>query len=162
MATGDISMDVDSSYSRGTWTNLKKLLDDSEIRITINQIIGDAINQYVPSNTGTLRQSMTVYPDRVTWGEGIEYARYQYNGEVYGRNIPITKGGVVVGWFSRGPRYPTGRELGVPGEWKGWTFGYTTQGTQHHWLDAYRGQVKSNTNRYITNFLKRECKARGL
>ena len=163
MATGDVTLEVDSTYSKGTWTNLKKLLYDSQIRTEINQMIGDAINPYVPSNTGALQESMRVYEDRITWGENLEYARYQYNGEVYGPNIPITKNGMIIGWFSRpGVRYNTGRELGVPGEWKGWRFGYTTPGTMHHWLNVYQRQLKSTTNRSITTFLKRECKARGL
>ena len=75
MATGDVTLEVDSTYSKGTWTNLKKLLYDSQIRTEINQMIGDAINPYVHSNTGALQESMHVYEDRITWGENLEYAR---------------------------------------------------------------------------------------
>lgn len=157
-------MTVDSSYSRNTVKNLKKLMDDPQTRIDINQMIGDAINPYVPKKSGDLRDSMRIYPDRITWGEGLPYAQYQFGGEVYGPNLPIMHEGTIVGWFSRPgvKKHPTGRELGVKGEWKGWTFGYTTPGTAHHWTEVYQWRLKSKTNKKITAYLKQMCKARGL
>lgn len=101
---------------------------------------------YVPMKSGRLRRSVT-FPEGA-YGEWIEYgthlprpyARYQYFGEVYGPNIPVFKGDRIVGWRSKSPKRPTGRELGVPGTWKGWKFGYTTNGTQHHWFDEAKNR----------------------
>ena len=39
------------------------------------------------------------------------YAHYQYMGEVYGPNIPIMDGGVVVGYFSPPHKHPTGKKM---------------------------------------------------
>lgn len=159
-----VNMTVDSSYSRNTWKYLKTLLDDQQVRIKINEMIGKAINPHVPRKSGALQDSMEIFPDRIVWGRGLPYAQYQYGGQVYGPNYPIMRNGIIVGWFSRKgvKKHPTGRELGVPGEWRGWKFGYTTPGTAHHWIDVYQWNLRSKTNKEITNFLKRECKARGL
>lgn len=158
-----VSFSVEATYTNNTLKYLNKLLHDPMIRLEINKKIGNAINSHVPRDSGALQDSMQVYEDRITWGEGLSYARYQYNGEVYGPNRPITKNGVIIGWYSKpGAKHPTGRILGVPGTWRGWKFGYHTPGTTHHWINEYRGQLKANTNREITYFLKRECKARGL
>ena len=43
--------------------------------------------------------------------QATPYARYQYYGEIYGPNIPIKKGGAIVGWYSPKKKYPTGRML---------------------------------------------------
>lgn len=143
---------------------LLQMLNDKQVRTEINTRIKDAINPFVPKKTGALRNSARVTSNMIVWGEGLNYARYQYGGEVYGPNHPIVKGGKIVGWYSTpGKRkYPTGRELGIPGSWKGWKFGYTTKGTHHHWDKYFRYLPKLKANIEITRYLKRECKKRGL
>ena len=143
---------------------LLDMLSDKSVKLEINKRIANALNFFVPMQSGALRESVHVGPDIISWGRGLPYARYQYEGEVYGPNRPITSGKRIVGWYTKPgtEKYPTGRELGVRGEWKGWIFGYTTPYTQHHWTDAYEYQVKNQTNQEITQYLKRECKARGL
>ena len=143
---------------------LLKMLNDRQVQIEVNTRIKDAINPFVPMKSGALRKSAKVYTKLITWGEGLDYGRYQYGGEVYGPNIPITRGGNIVGWYSKpGQRkHPTGRELGVPGYWKGWRFGYTTPGTHHHWDRYFRYFPKMKANLEITRYLKKECKRRGL
>lgn len=140
------------------------LLNDKSVKVQANTIIKDTINQFVPMKTGTLRESADVTPESISWGKGLKYAGYQYRGEVYGPNYPRTKNGAIVGWYSkRGmQKYPTGRELGVPGEWMGWRFGYTTANTQHHWDRQFVGPTKLKASIEITRLLKRECKRRGL
>lgn len=140
------------------------LLNDKSVQKDANIIIKDAINKFVPMKSGALRRSAVVTHKSITWGRNLKYARYQYGGEVYGPNFPIMSGGKIVGWYSRPgvKKHPTGRELGVPGEWLGWKFGYTTPGTHHHWDQHFKYLSKLKANIQITRMLKKECKARGL
>ena len=137
---------------------LLSVVDRESTRRGINQIVGEMTNKYVPAKTGALRDSMKAGPKTITWS--APYARYQYYGEVYGPNFPIESGGNIVGWFSRPgeKKVPTGRELGIPGEWKGWTFGYTTPGTRHHWYKQLLDNDMRVLQIRITNFLKRKKK----
>lgn len=142
----------------------RKLLDlvgNEKTKRGINQIIADMVKPYVPYKSGSLRESVQVGPKTIAWRK--VYARYQYYGEVYGPNFPIMSGGKIVGWYSRPgeKKHPTGRELGLPGEWKGWTFGYTTPGTKHHWLDEMMMYDKRAMQLRITNYLKRRAKELG-
>ena len=143
---------------------LLKMLNDEDVLVNVNTRIKDAINKFVPKKSGALRESAVVTKDSITWGKGLKYAHYQYMGEVYGPNYPIMNNGKIVGWYSkRGvAKSPTGRELGRPGYWKGWRFGYTTRGTHHHWDQYFRYLPKLKTNIEITRYLKKECKRRGL
>lgn len=128
----------------------------------INQIIADMIEPYIPYKSGGLRQSVHVGPKTIAWT--AIYARYQYFGEVYGPNFPIMSQGQIVGWYSNPgeKKHPTGRELGLPGYWKGWTFGYTTPGTGHHWVDKMLENDKQAMQLRITFYLKRRAKELGL
>ena len=69
------------------------------------------IEPYVPFETGTLRQSVTVEPWEFTYN--APYAHYMYEGEVYGPNYPISQNGVQVGFFSTPNRLKskTGKRL---------------------------------------------------
>lgn len=53
---------------------------------------------YVPFESGTLRDSVTIAPKTIT--HNAPYAHYQYTGDVYGPNFPITQNGVRVGYYS--------------------------------------------------------------
>lgn len=143
---------------------LLAMLNDKSVKLQVNEIIKDGMNEFVPMKTGALRASAQVTPESISWGKGLKYGRYQYGGEVYGPNFPIIKGKTIVGWYSKPgmKKYPTGRELGVPGEWMGWKFGYTTPGTKHHWDRLFTYQPKMKANLEVTRLLKRECKKRGL
>ena len=136
---------------------LFSLIDDNDVMQEIHQMLGEQCNSFVPKKSGELRQSMKAYPEFVRWE--TPYAHYQYEGEVYGPNRPVIKKGIIVGWYSKGPKYPTGRELGVPGEWMGWRFGYTTPGTGHHWFDAAMENGGRRTfSLRVTNLLKRKAR----
>ena len=160
-----VTLDVERFYTKRQ-QQLLKLLDDKKVRTEVNTRIKDAINTFVPMDTGALRRSAYANSTHIGWGQGLAapYARYQYNGIVYGPNHPITRGGTIVGWFSTPgqQKHPTGRTLGTPREWKGWKFGYTTPGTSHHWDKLFTYRIKQQTNLEITRYLKRECKDRGL
>ena len=143
-------------------TKLQKMLlefvGNEKTQRGVNQIIADMVEPYVPYKTGALRQSVHVGPKTIAWTK--VYARYQYYGEVYGPNFPIMSQGQIVGWYSRPgeKKHPTGRELGLPGYWKGWTFGYTTLGTGHHWIDKMLENDKRSMQLRITFYLKRRAK----
>lgn len=161
MATVKIEVD---KFRTKRQQQLLKMLNDPKVQKQVNRYIADAITPFVPKKSGKLRRSVIVGPKSISWGRGLKYAHYQYEGEVYGPNHPIVKRGTIVGWYSTPgmQKHPTGRELGVPGEWMGWKFGYTTPGTQHHWDRAFTYQAKLKANQEITRYLKRECKSRGL
>lgn len=160
-----VTIDVDQFRTKKQ-QQLLAMLNDKQVKVEINTRIKDAINKFVPKKSGALRESAVAHADYISWGENLSapYARYQYYGQVYGPNHPIMRGGRIVGWYSTPgrPKHPTGRELGVPGYWKGWRFGYTTHGTHHHWDRYFRYMPKLRTNIEITRYLKRECKRRGL
>ena len=161
---------------------LLDLINDKEVMREAHRMLGEMCNEYVPMKSGELRRSMKAYPKTVRWE--TPYAHYQYMGEVYGPNVPIVtggtltgfykvsgrtyprfSGGTITGWFSYPglKKRPTGRELGVPGYWKGWKFGYTKAGTTHHWFDeAMKNGGKRNYSRAVTEMLKKEAKKRGL
>ena len=66
---------------------------------------------YVPFESGALRDSVTITPKTIT--HNAPYAHYQYTGDVYVPNYPITQNGVRVGYYSppNRPKYPTGKRL---------------------------------------------------
>lgn len=138
---------------------LMNIITNKEAMREVHRKLGERCNEYVPYKHGELRASMRPYPQSVRWE--ADYAKYQYLGEVWGPNKPIFKNGEVVGWKSvpLEARRPTGRELGVPGYWKGWRFGYTTPGTAHHWLD--KAMENGGLRAYsisVTSVLKRWAK----
>ena len=165
MAFQGISLDIKEIRTKKQ-QELLKLLRDNKVKIHVNKIIGNKMNDFVPKKSGELRRSMQATPDRIRWGSGPAhaYAHYQYMGEVYGPNHPIVQNGTIVGWYSTPgmKKYPTGRELGIPGEWMGWRFGYTTPGTHHHWDRYFKYKSKLEANQEVTRYLKQECKRRGL
>lgn len=67
--------------------------------------------KYVPFKTGDLRDTVVIEPKQITHTQ--PYAHYQYTGEVYGPNYPITQNGIHVGYYSTPNRKkkPTGKML---------------------------------------------------
>lgn len=85
------------------------------VQASIDKSVIDWCTQYVPWDTGTL--AMSAYSaTQIGQGQVIypgPYARYQYYGEVMGPNIPIFEdnSGTPTGFWSKAPKYPTGRPL---------------------------------------------------
>lgn len=179
-----VQLKTDTKQFSRKMVKLRKMLEDKEVRTDINRFIADAIQPYVPKKSGKLRRSLYVGPKVISWGRGLEYAQYQFEGEVYGPNYPGIEEDGSGGWRSAKVKQPTGREIGEfngivflrPG-WQlkdgeyvtpesfepiPYKFGYTTDGTRHHWTEVYQWQLKSDTNKVITRYLKQECKKRGL
>ena len=163
MANGIVTLDVEA-YRTEKQERLLRMLNDPNVRTVVNTYIRDAMQTYVPKKTGALRRSSKVTPTTISWGDGLKYAHYQWYGEVYGPNYPITRGGHIVGWYSKPgvPKRPTGRKLGAPGQYKNWVFGYTTPETMDHWNTMYYGQLRTATNGKINAYLRKECSKRGL
>lgn len=73
---------------------------------------------YVPFKEGLLYNTVNIHGGG---GEGViehtvPYAHYAYEGMVYGPNVPISQGGVVVGFFSPvAPKHPTGQMMHYSG-----------------------------------------------
>lgn len=153
----DVTITVSSPYT-ALQTKLMRIVGNEETHQIAHELLGEMCNDYVPQDTGALRLSMEATPYYVRWD--TPYARYQYEGEVYGPNKPITVAGTIVGWYTPAGagRHPLGRELGVPGTWRGWTFGYTEPGTGHHWFDkAMAGGGRRRYSLRLTNRLKKEA-----
>lgn len=139
-----VSVELQDSYSASMQDLLSRLGNDPEIRKRYNEIIGNAINQFVPMKSGALRISMRFDAESVHWGESLPYAHYQYAGIVWGPNFPQrNEDGTIIGWRSPigvGSKHPTDRLLGAtPGEYDGWVFGYSEPGTMAHWDAPYTG-----------------------
>ena len=128
----DVTLD-----SRVIGHKIENLIND-DVMVAIHNLFAKMCNPYVPMDEGPLSQHIEVTPNYVRYAE--PYAHYQYMGEVYGPNIPITDKttGVITGWYSQPgvKKHPTGRELGKDGEWRGWKFGYNREHhpkAVHHW-----------------------------
>lgn len=138
---------------------LLAVMSDRRAKEEVHKEIGEYVQDFVPMDSGQLRNSMHYTANSVTWD--TPYARYQYEGEVWGPNKPIFSGNTIVGWEDKplSTRHPTGRELGKPGYWKGWKFGYKTPGTTHHWWEEalQKKGMRGYTNR-VTAILKRRAR----
>ena len=68
------------------------------------------MDKYVPFHEGQL-----AYDNRIIEDDKIiyqsPYAHYMYIGDVMGPNIPIKENGVIVGWWSKGPKSYTGQKI---------------------------------------------------
>ena len=160
---------IDVSRFRTTkQQKLLQMLNDKNVRKNANVILKDYINAFVPKENGALRRSTIVTHQSISWGRGLPYAHYQYEGDIYGPNFPIIKGGRIVGWYSKPgmTKHPTGRKMSayVGNDWLGYHFGYSEPGTEHHWDVKFNNdaQWKAKANIEITRYLKKECKQRGL
>lgn len=155
----------------------KKLFDligNKEVMRKTHEILGEMCNDYVPLKSGGLRESMQAYPKSVKWK--APYAKYQYEGEVYGPNWVGYTSPSTWEWRTSKSKHKMGRKLGEnPGErllkprfGKRYNtepilvkFGYTKEGTTHHWFDeAMKNGGRRTFSLRVTNMLKAEAKKR--
>ena len=150
------------------------LIGNKEVMRKTHEILGELCNDYVPLKSGGLRESMRAYPKSVKWK--TPYARYQYEGEVYGPNEVGYTSPSTWEWRTANPKHKMGRKLGErPGkrllkpqfgeEYNTQpilvTFGYTTAGTTHHWFDeAMKNGGRRKFSLRVTNMLKAEARRR--
>lgn len=115
---GNVSIKIDTSRIDKNIREAQKLLNLA--------VVGDC-DPLIPFQQGALRNSVN-YPQGIYGGEieyNTPYAHYQYEGIVYGPNIPIRDAeGNITGWYSPPKKNLTGRPLT-----------YHTAGTGDHWFE---------------------------
>jgi len=101
-----MKVDVDLSFIK---KEIDDVLNDKATRQEINKTFAEMCEPYVPMASGDLSSSVQILEDGIYYPK--EYAHYMYEGQIYSPNIPITKNGEIVGWFSpRGQtKQPSGR-----------------------------------------------------
>lgn len=141
---------------------VKNLIDDN-VMIAIHNLFLKMCTPYVPMDEGPLSQNVEATPQYARWAE--KYAHYQYMGEVYGPNFPIVDKttGNIIGWYSQPgmKKHPTGRELGVDGEWRGWKFGYNRERhplAAHHWDKVMMQDKRDEFLRGVEDILRRRAR----
>ena len=72
---------------------LNKLIDDTTM-LQVHNEFARMCDPYVPMDTGTLAQTTEITSEGVRYTQ--PYAHYQYEGLVYGPNIPIACIGIVM------------------------------------------------------------------
>lgn len=119
---GNVDIKIDTSRIDRNTREAQKLLNE--------QIVADC-DPLIPFQQGALRNSVN-YPEGVYGGEiewNTPYAHYQYEGEIYGPNIPIydTQGNITE-WFS-----PKGKKKNPTGK----PITYHPEGTERgdHWFE---------------------------
>ncbi|MCR4622674.1 MAG: minor capsid protein [Clostridiales bacterium] len=102
---------------------------------------------YVPMREGILMAGVDVTPEYV-WYKS-PYAHYQYEGEVYGPNIPVRDAdGNIIRWFSPPVKQPTGRAIR-----------YSTDLhplAQAHWDEGAMAAHQGDLEDEIAAFIERE------
>ena len=90
---------------------IEHICHEEKSKLAVHNRLAEMCDPYVPMDSGTLAQTTRITSDGVTYSS--PYAHYQYEGQVYGPNIPIIQDGIVVGWFSppRKKKHPTGAEI---------------------------------------------------
>ena len=165
MADGEIRITVhDNGITTALQRKLSYLLQDAEVREGVLDIVKDAITPFVPQDSGNLAENTHIENNEIVWDS--PYAHYQYEGVVYGPNKPLWSYNNIVGWqtLKDVEKYPTDRTLGTPGYLRGWTFGYTTPGTTHHWDKEMMKDRNARRimNIRITAYLKRMAREKDL
>lgn len=107
-------------------TKITNVPNDKDMLTEIHNVYATYMNPYVPMDEGVLSININVLSDGVYYNS--LYARYQFEGVVYGPNIPIFENGVIVGWWSRPNKQPTGASITYSTE-------KHPQAT-HHWNEA--------------------------
>ncbi len=122
---GNVDINIDTKRIDRNLKEAQKLLN--------MQVVADC-DPLIPFQQGALRNSVN-FPSGIYGGEieyNTPYAHYQYEGKVYGPNIPIRDAeGNITGWYSPPKKQPTGRKME-----------YHTPGTGDHWFEKAKEQHK--------------------
>lgn len=158
-------------YGTDRQSELLAMLNDPEVQENVNEIINEKLREldYIPINMsdykiwnagdypGRLRYSVKIGPKQITWA--TPYAHYVWTGAVYGPNIPIFAPGAdrknddPIGFYS-----PKGSTK-VPKDQK---MNYSLGSDKSLWVDKGFKESGRIINQAITNYLKKECRKRGL
>ena len=165
-------------YGTDRQSELLAMLNDSHVQEHVNEIINEKLREldYIPINMsdykiwnekdypGRLRDSVKIGPKQITWS--TPYAHYVWTGSVYGPNIPIFAKGAnrkrdengrsadePIGFYS-----PKGSTK-VPKDQK---MNYSLGSDKSRWVEKGFKESGRIINQAITNYLKKECRKRGL
>ena len=109
--------------------NIANIPKDEATMTECHDTLATYMEPYVPMKEGILLGSVQVTPQYVRYGgPSAPYAHYQFEGIVYGPNIPIIENGVIVGWWSPPNKQPTGQPINYSPD-------IHPQAT-HHWHEA--------------------------
>ena len=122
---------------------INRLVDNPRVGIKMAETTAKFMRKYVPEDSGTLADSYITRPWEIHYLQ--TYAHYMFNGKVYGPNLPITKGGAVLGWYSikNATKYPTGKPLQ-----------YTKPLATAHWDRPTQANCSVAIAQEMTNFIK--------
>lgn len=106
------------------------------------------MDKYIPLDEGGLAyDNRRIESDRVIYES--PYAHYMYEGKVMGPNIPIKEDGIIVGWFSKAPKYYTGKEIDYS---QSQTRGHKYAGP--HWDERMWSAEKDEIIKEVQNYVK--------
>ena len=132
---GCVDIHIDTKRIDNNIRNAQKLL---------NMQISADCDDYIPFANGALRGAVN-YPDGIYGGEiewNTPYAHYQYEGIVYGPNIPkFDEEGNLIGFWSPPEKHSEDRPLH-----------YHTPGTSDHWFE----RAKETHGQQWIDLVKRE------
>ena len=135
---------------------LLAVMSDKETMREVHKKLKEFVEPFVPMDTGNLRDHARALPSGVVYE--TPYANYQYQGDVWGPNIPIIKGGTIIGWKDTpmSAKHPMGWKFRkTPVVWRGWRFGYKTSGTTYQWMEeAFKGGGKARFSKQATRVMK--------
>lgn len=100
----------EQDINRMLYHRLARLIYRKDVKLGVQSIFYKMCSPYVPFDTGMLDQSVRITPQYVAYTQ--PYAHYQYEGIIYGPNIPFfDKNGKIIKWRSPKdkPKHPTGR-----------------------------------------------------
>ena len=145
----------------------------NQTKTEINRIVADAAIPYIPYREGALSDphNRIIKPEGIEYT--VEYARYQYEGNIMGPNFPIfTKTGEFVQWASRrgkskhivDGKLGDGTELTFVHKATGTVFTYkrhhTKPGTTYNWIYELWNHHGRVAKIQITNYLKKLAKGK--
>ena len=132
--------------------NIVNIPNDEATMTECHNVMAQYMNPYVPMREGNLSTDIDVNGERVRYLS--PYAHYQFEGIVYGPNIPIIENGVIVGWWSRPNKQPTGQQLVYSTE-------KHPQAT-HHWHKAMMRDKRDEFTKDIKTIIKNNINKGGV
>jgi hypothetical protein len=107
------------------------------------------MDKYVPATSElNLASSVRTTTDKIIYPG--PYAHYMYEGKVMGPNIPIIENGIIVGYWSKAPKYYTGEDI----QYNTSTHSLATS----HWDKKMWSAEKDEIEDDLANYIKRGCK----
>lgn len=135
--------DIDDRAIVNLILKVSEIPTDKTVMTECHNTLANYMNPYVPMQEGILSTNVEVTDTSVHYLS--PWAHYQYTGIVYGPNIPIFENGVIVGWWSRPNKQPTGKNIN-----------YSTEKhakATHHWDKAMINEKGKEFTQDITNII---------